>query len=888
VKKLTLILLSFLLFSFSPAGAQAGGGPSKLDPLLRKAVREERERGGLRSLEAGTSGVHSVIALAPSPLGSLADVFVQAADVDAAAREVVVVGGTVGTRVGEFFTASIPVTALEEVAGHPSVASLQASILAHPQLNVSRPEVKVDAILAGTGLPRAIRGAGVVVGVVDTGIDWSHGDFKTAAGSRIQYLWDMSGTSSPPAGYTYGREYTKAQIDAGQCLEKDGVGGGGHGTHVSGTAAGNGATLAGYSGMAPEADIVFVKGSTDPDSKSLVSSAKIVDACAYIFSKAGAKPAVINLSLGSGFGSHDGMSSYEQMMSGLTGPGRIIVVANGNDGSHRYHVSYTADPAKVMETGWAFSQGATSGYADVWYNTGSLGIGVRAYSVANNQLSYVGQSAEIAPGGSLNPTPIKNASGQTLGLVSIDATSNPDPSNGANEVLVTIINPNEGTDISETYWTLYAHGTGTLDAWTSGGSFRAEAFANWVPGDTNKTVGVPATAKKVIAVGAYVTKDTWTDVDGRSQTVNSWCADPPPNDTVITQAACFSSHGPTRDGRIKPEIAAPGQFILAPLSRDVTVVANGSGLAGVERQYVLSGGKYRVEQGTSMAAPHITGIVALLLAANPALTYETALAALQQTARTDAATGAVPNNTWGAGRVDALAAVKAVAPATQPDFTISASPTSLSVTAGGGASSQITTAVSGGFSSGISLSASGLPAGATASFSPATISSPGSGTSTMSISTSSSTPADTYDVTVTGSGGGKSHAATIFLAVRVSSVGPSSCVEDAATMCLTGGRYQIRSHWKNQYAGGAMSTLSKAKLTDVTGAFWIANSSTYEYLIRFNTATDNGRVWIAIPTFTDVEFWIDVTDTRTGQSNEYHSPAGNRTLLYDTNTFVYP
>ncbi len=113
-------------------------------------------------------------------------------------------------------------------------------------------------------------------------------------------------------------------------------------------------------------------------------------------------------------------------------------------------------------------------------------------------------------------------------------------------------------------------------------------------------------------------------------------------------------------------------------------------------------------------------------------------------------------------------------------------------------------------------------------------------------------------------------------------------MENATTMCLVDGRYQIRSHWKNQYAGGAMATLSKAKLTDVTGAFWIANASTYEYLIRFNTATDNGRVWIAIPTFTDVEFWIDVTDTHTGQSNEYHSAAGNRTLLYDPFTFVYP
>jgi hypothetical protein len=82
--------------------------------------------------------------------------------------------------------------------------------------------------------------------------------------------------------------------------------------------------------------------------------------------------------------------------------------------------------------------------------------------------------------------------------------------------------------------------------------------------------------------------------------------------------------------------------------------------------------------------------------------------------------------------------------------------------------------------------------------------------------------------------------------------------------------------------------LSKAKLTDVTGAFWIADSSTYEYLLRIMTGTNNGRAWIAIPTFTDVEFWIDVTDTRTGQSKEYHSPAGNQTLLYDPTFFVFP
>ncbi|HEY4897533.1 MAG TPA: hypothetical protein VII01_15775 [Solirubrobacteraceae bacterium] len=116
----------------------------------------------------------------------------------------------------------------------------------------------------------------------------------------------------------------------------------------------------------------------------------------------------------------------------------------------------------------------------------------------------------------------------------------------------------------------------------------------------------------------------------------------------------------------------------------------------------------------------------------------------------------------------------------------------------------------------------------------------------------------------------------------------SSCTEDAYTMCLVNGRYRVTGRWKNQYAGGAMATLFKAKLTDTTGAFWIADSNTYEYLIRFNTATNNGRAWVSIPTFTDVEFWVAVTDTVNGQAKEFHSPPGNQTTIYDPNFFFYP
>jgi hypothetical protein len=121
------------------------------------------------------------------------------------------------------------------------------------------------------------------------------------------------------------------------------------------------------------------------------------------------------------------------------------------------------------------------------------------------------------------------------------------------------------------------------------------------------------------------------------------------------------------------------------------------------------------------------------------------------------------------------------------------------------------------------------------------------------------------------------------------SVTTAGCTEDAYTMCLVNGRYQVQSAWRNQYATPiTTTTLSKTKLTDTTGAFWIADANTYEYMIRFNTVTDNGRAWISIPMFTDVEFYVYVTDTVNGQSAVYHSPAYNRTLIYDPLTFVFP
>jgi subtilisin family serine protease len=132
------------------------------------------------------------------------------------------------------------------------------------------------------------------------------------------------------------------------------------------------------------------------------------------------------------------------------------------------------------------------------------------------------------------------------------------------------------------------------------------------------TISIPGTARGVITVGSYVTRAD--DPGGISR---------------------FSSHGPTRDGRPAPTLAAPGEAIMAP-------------------QPAATHTDYDLKQGTSMAAPMVTGAVALLLAKNPNLTPAEVRECLTTTARSDRFTGTTPNHTWGAGKLDAAAAYAAV------------------------------------------------------------------------------------------------------------------------------------------------------------------------------------------------------------------------------------
>ncbi len=583
------------------------------------------------------------------------DVLVEMAT-GASTRELDAAGAQIRTRIGDIVVARVPVERLAELDAARDIMRVEASIKRRAYNEAARAETGVDLVHAGTGLPRAFRGEGVVVGVLDTGVDATHPDFSTVGGTRIQYLLEYTQDGGQ-------KEWTKAQIDADPTAvtQRDGDGGGGHGTHVTGTAAGGGRFNALMAGVAPASDIIFVKGVRDPDSDGGFGDTDVIDGTDYIFRRAEemGKPAVVNLSLGGNWGPLDGTSLYEQALSSLTGPGRIIVAAAGNEGFTHLHAGGMSE-ANIPNQTIVHPDGSGDVFIGLWYESGTIDeVNVAVLDVIDGIITPVALSGWVPAGSFMNPTPLEH-NGEVAGYVFVDAETTSDPQNGDGFVHFMISNNENATiDISSNVWAIYSRGTATgqVDLWVNAGEFQSTMLGypgvTEMPGNVEQTVGAPATAEKVIAVGSYVTTNTWTNIDGgRSEWMNPDVNNPGYGVVpMIGQPSYFSSKGPTRDGRRAPVISAPGELVFSAMSSHLT-----EGV-GYDRNDVLLGGRYVGMQGTSMASPHAAGVVALMLQANPTLDADDVIAILEQTARADAHTGPVPNNKIGAGRIDAQQAV---------------------------------------------------------------------------------------------------------------------------------------------------------------------------------------------------------------------------------------
>ncbi len=591
--------------------------PSWVDPRLRHLGSSAV---ALRNLTPGPGGEDVVPILIRGPVAT------------AVLRGM---GVEVQSEIDQLRTARVPLSALSSLVRVPGIEHLTLGYRLQPSLNVSVPETRADVKRAQAPPLWGWYGKNVIVGFVDSGFDYQHDDFRNPDGStRFLSIWDQNAIGVPPSGYTYGNECTAAQINAGTCPETDADG---HGSHVAGIAAGDGSATGNfepqyiYTGMADGAQLIGV--ATD------FTFQGVVDGVNYVFQRAAllGKPAVVNLSLGTGLGPHDGTTDFELALNALTGPGKIICASAGNGQLENMHASQNVQSSVGTFSFTVPSYTANSGGGNDYISVDMWHAAANAYSVKVKRPSSSSLVGPVAKGASQSFSTVD-------GQIIIDYTNTNDPNgNGMSEIYVEI-NDVLGTPPRAGSWQIQltpagVPGTPIVHSWMDavlGPTGLISTFTANV--DTTVLVTAPATADSLIAVAAYTSKREWASIDGQIYFFSG---------AVQPYQICpFSARGPRRDSVQKPDITAPGSAIVSVLSADSNPPWPTS--------LIVPDGVHLALQGTSMASPHVAGAVAMLLQKYPTLSPAGAKALLLGAARSDLTTGSVPNPRWGAGRLNLL------------------------------------------------------------------------------------------------------------------------------------------------------------------------------------------------------------------------------------------
>jgi len=570
-------------------------------------------------------------------------------------------GVRVGAVVGSLRSVRVPPDALGALATLPGVERLTLAHGMKRQLEVSVGAVDADTLRTRIGDEwTGWTGAGVLIGIVDSGLDLTHEDFRhPGGGTRVRFYWDQTDTLGPPplsavGDPLYGTEWTASQIDQGVSRAGDREG---HGTAVAGAAAGDGSASNipdrkyTYTGMAPNADLVVVD--LDPFLET-----GVLDAVQYVFTRAEdlGMPAVVNLSLGTQFGPHDGTTPLERGIDALVGPGRLVVTSAGNEGNDAMHAELhvpagASDTAVVVVPSYSSTLDYESFFVDAWYRTPD--------SLAVTVVTPKGKSFGPVVMGEILDNVLTGEGTLFLGQ------GTPDPATGNVEVGMDVSNfdPDPGPgptppSPAEGEWhiictNLSSGGTGEVDLWIPLWYLPVNGLGpHWTTGlDPTEEVSSPGTASGVLTVGSFNSKGHWLTPSDTLRTTTQ--------DSTYGAPSYFTSRGPTRDDRPKPEVIAPGFVITTSLSDEID--------AGNIGQYALSitgnpDGQHFTLVGTSLSAPHLSGALALWMERDPGLTPETARIALEASSVADAATGPVWNPAAGFGRLDVAALLGGVVP----------------------------------------------------------------------------------------------------------------------------------------------------------------------------------------------------------------------------------
>ena len=635
-------------------------------------------------------------------------------------------------------TANIPVSALEKVAALKNVQKVSVANKVEKYTYYGREATNVDDVLNFTadaqaaGLLQAYDGTGVVIGIIDTGIQFNHQMFKDENGNtRIKKAIVYDTDAEELVEYD-----TQSAIEA---LTYD-TNSSYHGSHTSSIAGGSNFTFNGYyynnstssyvngsrvyGGMAPKADLVLCGLAGE------LSDANI-GACVQKISQYAdqvGKPCVISISLGSQAGPHDGTGNLSDVFAQyMSGPGKVIVKAAGNDGDediYLYKSATKANPAMSV-LNLTYYDGYTSGsytlnnyflYGQdlVYARTPGVDLAAKFYVIdtSTNTIVWVSDemtsdtqwsvnSDETDPDATYSSDLAQYFSSASDNGGYLCAFFDTDPETGKKYIYTNVFYlaaedyTQSGTTITGKYKigvSYYPKNNGVtvdLDGWGLNYTYFEGATATYngtsytfVAGNNLCSISDDGTSPNVIPIGSYCSMKSWAASNGSGYTINGTLSD-------IASSSGYQAEGSGPLGTKLPWITAPGQMIVAAYNSGW--VANNSSSTYLLYQYD-STNPLGVASGTSMASPCAGGIVALWLQVDPTLTLQDVKTLMQETAIKDSYVTGTNATQFGNGKIDALAGIQALLP---DGPRIGATPQSVTMTATVGNSVTQTVSVRG-------------------------------------------------------------------------------------------------------------------------------------------------------------------------------------------------
>lgn len=614
-------------------------------------------------------------------------------------------GYEIENELGRIVIARLTAPEMEAVAELDEVVQVSLGFEAEPMMRVARKTTKVDDVHkanASSGLSHGYTGEGVIVGMMDTGLDPNHLNFRDAAGNlRIKNYWEIKGADGSVVLYDTPEKIGAFETDLRQETHATHVLGIMAGSHNARPGSGNGmvATLNGlgkpsvsasninpYYGVAKDAEMSVCSGTLE-NNNITIAAGRFRD---YV--KSTGKPGVLNFSLGNQRGPHDGTDASSLALADV-GKDVLICMSAGNEGNANISLSKTLTASDKTVRTFVSTGLAGNGYLDIWSSgPQTLKVTFAAINLTNGNIvgtfeiptpssfSYIGGTSVRYS------NVVKNAQfGNTFGQSSfIGYSANLNTANNRYDVYLTFelsgSNANtaaaiivEGTDGNK----IDMYGSMVL---------RSNGMAGYLDGTPTNSINGLACGDNILVVGAYVNSNPYMTLGGE----NSW------NSTTYPQGgiAAFSSYGHTFQGRQLPDVVGPGMgmissynsyyvrdeinnYVTKGLANPVNTKTEAQLRTEAESGYsvwINSPDKKDPDDmktplknywgemsGTSMSSPFVAGVLALWSQAaaekGVRLSMDDVKKVIAATADKDEFTAQQPER-WGMGKINALAGLK--------------------------------------------------------------------------------------------------------------------------------------------------------------------------------------------------------------------------------------